>query len=138
MAQVHRICPQCGSNVRLEDRFCPQCGFDTRQDLPVARSNVPATLGRAALPVAAGLAGLAVRMGWKLLRGYLASAGRSQTVSVPSSTALARKPAPPQALPDRPRRPRRTIRIRSTWAIGDANGVWQQGAQEHIIEIEDD
>ncbi len=137
MAQVHRICPQCGNNVRLEDRFCPHCGFDTRQELPATRSNVPATLGRAALPVAAGLAGLVVRVGWRLLRGYLANPGKS--APAPShSTALTRKNASQPAPLERPRRPRRTIRIRSTWAIGDANGIWRQGSQEHIIEIEDE
>jgi hypothetical protein len=35
------------------------------------------------------------------------------------------------------RRPRRTIRIRSSWAVGDANGVWKKGASEHIIELDD-
>jgi hypothetical protein len=34
-------------------------------------------------------------------------------------------------------RTRRSIRIRSTWAVGDARGVWRQGATEHIIEIDE-
>ena len=32
--------------------------------------------------------------------------------------------------------PRRTIHIRSKWMVSDANGVWQQGASEHTIELD--
>ena len=32
---------------------------------------------------------------------------------------------------------KRTIHIRSTWAVGDANGIRQQGSSDHTIEFED-
>jgi hypothetical protein len=41
----------------------------------------------------------------------------------------------PSAAP--PARPRTTIRIRSSWAVGDANGVWRQGVSDHTIEIDE-
>jgi hypothetical protein len=29
------------------------------------------------------------------------------------------------------------IRIRSSWAVGDANGVWRKGTSDQTIEIDD-
>lgn len=132
MSDIHRVCPRCGASVALENRHCNQCGYDTSAGLPVERRTLlPAQVTRAALPVMAGIAGIALRAGWRLLRRRL--------------VALTEQPTPPQETPPAehlpaplaPSRPRRTIRIRSRWAIGDANGIWRQGAEEHIIEIDD-
>ncbi len=126
--QVHRVCPQCGGNVALDARYCPHCGVDTRAGLPVERSSLPAQLGRAALPVAAGLAGFVLRVGWHLLRRRLVHLG---------GRAGSRPLAPSSSTPPT-RRGRRVLRIRSWWAVGDANGVWRQGREEHIIEFDEE
>jgi hypothetical protein len=34
--------------------------------------------------------------------------------------------------------PRRVIRIRSSWAVGDGRGNWRQGASDHTIEINEE
>ncbi len=125
--QVHRVCPRCGGNVALEARYCPHCGVDTRAGLPVERDALPARLGRAALPVAAGLAGFVLRMGWHLLRRRLVRLG-------PRADSRSQGPTPTSPA----RRGRRVLRIRSWWAVGDANGLWRQGREEHIIEIEEE
>lgn len=127
MSQVHRICPHCGGNVPLEARHCPTCGADTWAGPPATRSGLPAQVGRAALPLVAGLTGLALRFGWRLLQARLARLNPLET-----RARAARPPAP------RPARGRRVLRIRSSWAIGDANGIWRQGHEEHIIEIDDE
>ena len=67
MSEINRICPQCGGSVALQTRYCGECGYDTSTGLPVRQSNLPVKVGKAALPVVAGLAGLALRSGWKLL-----------------------------------------------------------------------
>ncbi|MBX2998131.1 MAG: zinc ribbon domain-containing protein [Caldilineaceae bacterium] len=132
MNQVNRICPQCGGSVSLESRYCGSCGHDTSHGLPVQRLNLPVQVGKAALPVVAGLAGLAIRSGWKLLQSYLAQAA-TQTASAPQSPPVRRAASeiPPT------QRAGRTIRIRSSWVIGDGQGRWKQGNEEHIIEIDD-
>ncbi len=124
--QVHRVCPQCGGNVALDARYCPHCGVDTRAGLPMERSALPAHLGRAALPVAAGLAGFVLRAGWHLLRRRLFRLG--EQAGSPS-----RGPVPTPLA----RQGRRVLRIRTWWAVGDANGLWRQGRTEHIIELEE-
>jgi hypothetical protein len=136
MSDVYRICPECAGSVELDASFCPHCGHDTRAGLPVQRASLPATVSRAALPVAAGLAGLAVRAGWRLFRNYLEKAAKSQAplVAAPKGQNVQR---PTNEVVPVNRTPRRTIRIRSSWVIGDATGRWQQGTQEHIIEIDD-
>jgi hypothetical protein len=95
------------------------------------RRNLPATLTRAALPVLAGLAGVAVRAGWKLLRNHMATAMSTPTV-VPVHPVQRTSPAAPSTSA------RRVIRIRSSWAVGDGRGNWRQGASDHTIEINEE
>jgi rubredoxin len=126
MSDVQRICPQCGGASPLQAQHCPHCGYDFQAGLPIERANaLPATLSKAAVPVLLGAASLALRVGWKMLQGHMFQA---------TTQAVAQRP-PEQAI--QPRRPRRTIRIRSTWAVGDARGRWEQGSSEHIIEFDD-
>ncbi len=132
MNQVSRICPQCGGTVALHARYCGECGYDTSSGLPVSRTNLPATVGKAALPVVAGLAGLALRSGWKLLQAHLTQLATHQ------EPAPARPPAPQPQQTANPPVPRagRTIRIRSSWIVGDGRGNWRRGSEEHVIEID--
>lgn len=134
MSDVSRVCSQCGGKVALDSRFCGHCGYDTSAGLPVQQRNLPAQIATAALPVAAGLAGWAVRAGWKLLRARLEEMAQNPPAVVPPRQQPATRAAAP---PQESSRPRRTIRIRSTWAVGDGKGVWRQGAEEHIIDIEE-
>jgi hypothetical protein len=129
MSEIQRICVQCGQTNPLETRYCARCGYDSQGALPAQRTSLPAVIGSAALPVLVGAASLAVRMGWKLLQSHLAQNAAPQS---PHAAPLASR-AEVTAAP----RTRRTIRIRSTWSMGDANGVWRQGASEHIIELDD-
>jgi hypothetical protein len=129
MSEVNRICPQCGGNVPLQTRYCGNCGCDTSSGLPVRQNNLPATVSKAALPVIAGLAGLALRSGWKLLQTQLTQlATRPQNLE----TRVQQNPTtqPPAS------RSQTVIRIRSKWAVGDARGNWKQGTEEHTIEID--
>ncbi|MEZ4861048.1 MAG: zinc ribbon domain-containing protein [Caldilineaceae bacterium] len=128
MSEVQRICTQCGQAGPLNARYCAHCGYDTEGALPVQRQNLPAVVVRAALPILAGAASLALRAGWKLLQNRLTTAAAEST-----STALRTTPAPAAA----PAKSRRTIHIRSAWAVGDANGNWRRGESEHVIEIDD-
>ncbi len=136
MSEIQRICAQCGKGSPLEARYCSHCGYDAQAGLPAPRNTLPVSIGKAALPVLAGVASLAIRAGWKFLQSRMAQAAVQSAVdnviSVPKTTA----PVPQNTQPA-PRRARRTIHIRSSWAVGDANGVWQQGNSEHTIEIDD-
>lgn len=127
MSDIQRICPQCNANTPLDVRFCPRCGYDNQAELPMRQSSLPATVGKAAVPVLVGAATLVLRAGWKLLNSRLAA---------PEPTRMS-PPAPAPQQPLAPRTSGRRIRIRSTWAVGDANGVWRQGSSEHIIEFDD-
>lgn len=135
MSQVNRICPQCGGNVSLQSRYCGECGHDTSRGLPVQRLNLPVQVGQAALPIVAGLAGLAIRSGWKFLQTHLAQAA-TQAAAV-SQEPLVRRSASEISSTEPTRLAGRTIRIRSSWIIGDGQGRWKQGKEEHIIEIDD-
>lgn len=128
MSEITRICAQCGQPGPLEARYCPHCGHDVEASVPaqLSQRNLPVLIGRAALPVLAGAASLAIRAGWQLLQKRLAQPLTTQ------SQPPAKAPAAPAQ-----QRPRRTIRIRSAWAVGDAHGVWRQGSSEHTIEIDD-
>lgn len=141
MSQVHRVCPDCSKNMSLDARHCPACGYDTQAGLPAPSRNLPATFTRAALPVLAGAATFALRAGWRLLQSRLAQQAAQRAIDVvipqtpraaPAAETQIQATQPPPAT-----HPRRTIRIRSSWAVGDANGVWQQGTSEHTIEIDD-
>ncbi|MBX3052337.1 MAG: zinc ribbon domain-containing protein [Caldilineaceae bacterium] len=134
MSEVSRVCSQCGGKVGLETRFCGRCGYDTTAGLPVEQRKLPMQLATAALPVAAGLASWAVRAGWKLLRSRLEEMAQNPPAVTKPSAPTPRRAAPAQPASGRPKR---TIRIRSTWAVGDGKGVWRQGAEEHIIDIEE-
>lgn len=150
MSEVRRICDHCGEAVALDGRYCPQCGYDFETALPAQSSNLPVALGKAALPMLVGAAGLALRAGWKIAQSQwardtarnffdMAFSRPSHTPPVPRAEEKPTPPPAPQNAPGEvgPRRPRRTIRIRSTWAVGDANGVWRQGTSDQTIEIDD-
>ena len=134
MSDVSRVCSQCGGKVALDSRFCGGCGYDTAGGLPVEQRKLPVQLAAAALPVAAGLASWAVRAGWKLLRARLEDMAQNPPVVVEPARPAKRRTAPVQKQSGRPKR---TVRIRSTWAVGDGNGVWRQGTEEHIIDFEE-
>jgi hypothetical protein len=133
MSDIQRICVQCGYANPLESRYCARCGYDSQAALPAPRTTLPAVIGRAALPVLVGAASVALRVGWRLLQQRASQAARPQPPQQPRAI-VPRPEAPPVPLPPRARR---TIHIRSTWATGDANGVWRQGSSEHFIEIEE-
>jgi hypothetical protein len=128
MSEITRICAQCGQPGPLEARHCPHCGHDAEAGVPaqLSQRNLPVLIGRAALPLLAGAASLALRAGWHLLQKRLA-----QPLTAPSQPPVKTATVPEE------KRPRRTIRIRSAWAVGDARGVWRQGSSEHTIEIDD-
>jgi hypothetical protein len=127
MSNVQRVCVQCGEGNPVEARYCARCGYDSQAALPVQRTNLPVVIGRAALPVLVGAASLVVRAGWKLLQSRLAQPATSP------------KPAAPQPRPEMvaTRRAKRTIHIRSAWAINNGDGVWRQGTSEQTIELDD-
>lgn len=127
MSDVSKICPQCGGSNALDSRHCAHCGYDTQAALPMLPNNLPAVLGKAAVPVLAGAVGLAVSMGWKLLQGMLNQTARPP-LKVEGSQTTALQPAAPA--------PRRTIHIRTSWAIGDSSGNWRRGESEQTIEID--
>lgn len=125
MSEITRICPQCGGGFPLEARHCSHCGYDTEAALPAVQNTLPALVGKAAAPVLVGAASLAVSLGWKLLQGVL------KRVEKPAAQPLQmRANTPIQPLP------RMTIRITTSWAIGDSGGAWRKGHSEQTIEIE--
>lgn len=147
MSNVQRVCVQCGGGNPVEARFCAHCGYDTQAALPAPRASLPVVIGRAALPVLVGAASLAVRAGWKLLQNRLAQATvpiatpNAPAPVTPKNTAVVTRPevvAPQLAKPhlDKPRGAKRTIHIRSSWAVNNGNG-WQQGHAEHTIEVDE-
>lgn len=136
MSEITRICAQCGKNNPLEARHCAHCGYDCETGLTPARnSTLPLAISKAALPVLAGAASLLVRAGWRLLKQQLNQAAVQRATSLTPAQA-AHPPAPRRDEPLN-RRPRTTIHIRSSWAVGDANGLWRQGTSEHKIEIDE-
>ncbi len=97
-------------------------------------SGLPMVVGKAAVPMLVTAGTLIARMVWKLVRER----------SLPAATAALKvQPAPaPQPLTRGEPQPivaraRRSIHIRSTWAVGDANGIWRQGMTEQQIDIEE-
>jgi hypothetical protein len=134
MSNVQRVCVQCGEGNPVEARYCARCGYDSQAALPVQRTNLPSVIGQAALPVLVGAASLVVRAGWKLLQNRLARAAVS---SVTVSRVL--QPSAPQPRPEATpaRRAKRTIHIRSAWAVNNGDGVWRQGTSEQTIELDD-
>lgn len=126
MSDVQRMCPHCGAGSPLHAQFCTACGGDIHAGLPVRQHNLPMQITQAALPILAGLAGFAVRTGWRLLQQRLATPAQSPAA-----------PAQPAPQKDRPVQGRRVIRIRSRWAVRNQRGEWQQGEEEHTIEIDE-
>lgn len=145
MGNVQRICEKCGGGTPLDARYCPNCGHDREmlsasQALPSQAKRLPVVVGKAALPLLAGAASLVLRAGWKLLQNRLANTTPEQAADLlrqmtkPASTQQPPATAP-AATPAR--KARRTMHIRSSWAVGDANGNWQRGTSEHTIEFDD-
>ena len=140
MTNVNRICPGCGQPSPLDAHHCPNCGYDHEAGLPVPQRNLPATIGKAALPILAGAAGLAVRAVWKLVQNRLTQDAVyrvATNVTSPNAKAPIKPVAAEEPITVAASRPKRTIHIRSSWAVGDANGMWRQGSSEHTIEFDD-
>ncbi|MGL4651214.1 MAG: hypothetical protein ACRC1H_17540 [Caldilineaceae bacterium] len=137
MADVHRICAACGKDTPLEARHCPHCGHDTISGLPVkAESHLPAVMGKAALPVLATAGTLVARVMWKLLRDRLMAVANAP--ATPPATRAAQTPAPRESQPVQAATRRgRSIRIRTSWAVGDANGMYRQGYTDQQIDFDD-
>ncbi len=136
MAEVFRICAACGQNTPLEAQFCPHCGHDTQAGLPMRQSSaLPVVVGKAALPMLVTAGTVAARLLWKLLRSralpQVAATLQTRTTQQPLA------PQPPQPPQEAAPRTRRSVHIRSTWAVGDANGNWRKGYTEHQIDFED-
>src|SRR5678815_1244457 len=114
MSNVQRVCVQCGAGNPVEARYCAACGYDSQSALPAQRLAMPAAIGQAALPVLLGAASMALRFGWKLLQNRLAQppATKGPTVVTPAQN---------EAMPQQ-RRARRSIHIRSSWAVNNGNG----------------
>lgn len=127
MSQVQRICGECGGTNPVEARYCAHCGADSQAALPAPRTSLPVAIGQAALPVLIGAAGLAMRAGWRLLQSKWARDLAQQ--------AVAPRPAQPPAT--EPARPKRTLHIRSAWAVSDGQGNWRRGVSEHTIELDE-
>jgi hypothetical protein len=127
MSDVSKICPQCGGGNALDTRYCAHCGCDTQSALPMVQNNLPVVLSKAAVPMLAGVAGLALSVGWKLLTGMF-----NQTERPPLKVERGETTAIQRAAPT----PRRTITIRTSWAIGDSSGAWRRGESEQTIEFD--
>jgi hypothetical protein len=100
MSDVSKICPQCGSGNALDTRFCAHCGYDTQSALPMVQGNLPMVLSKAAVPMLAGVAGLALSVGWKLLNGMLNQTARPPLKVERSETAAIQQAAPTPAAHD--------------------------------------
>ena len=135
MSEVQRICPHCGEAGPLAARYCPHCGADSQAALPAPQSNFPLALTKAALPILAGAASLALRAAWKLLQSRMTATVTDQALHSLRTTRNAQPPAP--TAPVSAQRPHRTIRIRSAWSVTDGNGVRRSGVSEHQIEIDE-
>ncbi|MYC94505.1 MAG: hypothetical protein F4X14_05990 [Caldilineaceae bacterium SB0661_bin_32] len=126
MSEVFRVCPNCGQNVAMAARHCGECGYNAQGGYPLeGRNTLPEVVAKVGLPVAAGLAGLALRAGLQLLQKQLPAL---------AGGALSRSAPPTQS---RKGQGRRSIHIRSKWSVGDRNGVWRSGEEEHTIEVDD-
>lgn len=97
-------------------------------------SNLPMVVTRAALPVLATAGTLAARLLWKLVRDRILPSA-TLTVRTEPPAPLALREEQPLAPPSQ--RSRRSIRIRTSWAVGDANGVQRQGYTDQTIEFDD-
>ena len=126
MSNVTRICPQCGHGNAMDNRYCAQCGYDSQSNLPVPQgTNLPAVIGKAAVPVLVGAASLALSAGLKLLQNALRKpAAQPIQVKSPTTGAVVKGG-------------RMKITIRTSWAVGDSSGRWEKGQSEQTIELGD-
>lgn len=123
MSNVTRICPQCSHGNGMEARYCAACGADTQTSLPATQgNNLPAVIGKAAVPILVGAASLALSAGWKLLQGVLSKSAAQPPVQVKSAPLV-------------PTRGRMSITVRTSWAVGDSSGRWEKGQSEQTIEF---
>ena len=153
MANVTRLCGHCGEPGPLENRHCAHCGQrvvrqDDDQDarsgyLFEANNSYPIALRKAAWPILAGAAGLVLRAGWKLLQNKTArdvalntaqniiqtNLDKRSVADATGSSVKVQAQSPPTGR-------KRTIHIRSRWAVGDKDGILRQGQSEHTIEID--
>lgn len=136
MSDVQRICPHCGGDTPLNAQHCPQCGEDTLSP-PAERRPLPVSVGQAMLPVAMSVAGFALRAGWKLIQSRLAQDAAKAAIQSAAQSAKQRAQPPAKQTSAAPDRPKRTVRIRSAWSVGDGRGNWQHGREEHVIEYDD-
>lgn len=125
MTEITRICPQCSKSFPMEARHCSHCGYDMDAALPAVQGALPALVGKAAVPLLAGAASLALSLGWKLVQGM---------VNRPAKAA----PQPIQVRSAAPVQPqnRMKIHITTSWVVGDSRGNWREGRTEQTIEIE--
>ena len=139
MSEVKRICPQCGEPGPLTARYCPHCGNDSQAALPAPQSTLPLALSKAALPILVGAASLALRAGWKLLQSQMAARVTETLTGKAVESLRTTRSSQPTIRTEQPlqSQPRHTIRIRSAWAITDANGAQRSGISEHQIEIDE-
>jgi len=143
MSEIQRICVQCGASTPLSARYCGACGYDFEGELPAPQNaNLPAVIGKAALPVLLAAGSVALRLGWRIMQSRWAQAAAEKAVTAaltparpPAKAAPLQKAAPAEQPPAA--RSRRTITIRSSWAVGDANGVWRQGVSEQRIDLDE-
>ena len=129
MAEVNRICPNCGKNSPMDAQHCPHCGNDVNAGVPMRQNSMlPASVTKAALPVVVTAGTLALRFMWRLVRQQLFS---------PAPPVASSKNLPQQAAADAPARRGRSIRIRTAWAVGDANGIQRQGYSDQQIDFDE-
>jgi hypothetical protein len=112
----------------MEARYCARCGYDTQGSLPARQqTNLPAVIGKAAVPVLVGAASLAVSAGFKLLQGIMARQAQAQQPQPPArATGAGSELTSPRRV---------TITVRTSWAVGDSSGRWEKGQAEQKIEL---
>ena len=115
MTEITRICPQCSKSFPMEARHCSHCGYDMDAALPAVQGALPALVGKAAVPLLAGAASLALSLGWKLVQGMVNRPAKAapQPIQVRSAAAVQ-----PQS--------RMTIHITTSWVVGDSRGNWRE------------
>ncbi|MCD6289795.1 MAG: zinc ribbon domain-containing protein [Anaerolineae bacterium] len=101
MPTIERICPNCGAPYPATEDVCPHCGWPAdAAPIEPARPRLPALAARAAVPVALGVATIAARAGFAVLRKLVERA----------LAPVERQPASISAAPSQPpRRPRMTV-----------------------------
>lgn len=150
----NQFCPHCGHKV---GSMASDAG----------RRQMPVSLAGASFPLLAGAAGLLIRIGWKVLQSKtthelatraiesLMQSGLSRSTDVQrhsglgkndslkgnrrQDSALKRNSNLPSAVPEQNVNlaPKRSIKIRSHWAVQDGSGMIRRGQSEHTIEIDD-